>query len=208
MNKRELLAGASRAAAAGLAFTVLGTGLAACTKVKDTPKFNSIDITGADYAKDFKLKDMRGLERTLADFRGKVVLVFFGYAQCPDVCPTTMIEMKKVKAELGADGDRFQVIYVTVDPERDTPEVLKEYMANFDPTFLALIPTPEQLPDTAKHFKVYYKKNEGRTPTSYTMDHTATSYLYDPKGRLRLASRYGAPAEGLVADIRQLLKQG
>ena len=179
--------------------------LAACTESK--PNFTAVDITGAEYAKDFRLTDHNGQPRSLADFRGKVVVVFFGFAQCPDVCPTALGELAQVKQALGADGDKLQALFVTVDPERDTPEVLKAYMANFDPSFLALRPTPEALAVMAKDFKIYYKKVEGKTPTSYTMDHSAGSYIYDPQGRLRLYLRYGAGAEALAADVRQLLKQ-
>ncbi|CAN7753959.1 SCO family protein [Pseudorhodoferax sp. Leaf265] len=179
--------------------------LAACTDTK--PSFTAVDITGADYAKDFRLTDHNGQERSLQDFRGKVVVVFFGFAQCPDVCPTSMAELAQVKQSLGADGDKLQGLFVTVDPERDTPEVLKAYMANFDPSFLALRTSPEGLAALAKDFKVYYKKVEGKTPTSYTMDHSAGSYVYDPQGRLRLYVRYGSGADALLADVRQLLKQ-
>jgi protein SCO1 len=179
--------------------------LAACSDTK--PSFSAVDITGADYAKDFHLTDHNGKERSLQDFRGKVVVVFFGFAQCPDVCPTSMAELAQVKQSLGADGDKLQGLFVTVDPERDTPEVLKAYMENFDPSFLALRTSPEGLAALAKDFKVYYKKVEGKTPTSYTMDHSAGSYVYDPQGRLRLYVRYGAGADALLADVRQLLKQ-
>lgn len=182
-----------------------GLCLAACTDAK--PNFTAVDITGADYAKDFRLTDHNGQERSLQDFRGKVVVVFFGFAQCPDVCPTSMAELAQVKQSLGADGDKLQGLFVTVDPERDTPEVLKAYMANFDPSFLALRTSPEGLAALAKDFKLYYKKVEGKTPTSYTMDHSAGSYVYDPQGRLRLYVRYGSGAEALLADVRQLLKQ-
>ena len=164
-----------------------------------------MDITGADYARDIPLTDHNGQKRSLQDFRGKVVVVFFGYTQCPDVCPTSMQELAEVKQMLGKDGDRLQGIFVTVDPARDTPEVLKAYMANFDPTFLALRGTPEQLAAVAKDFKIYYKKVEGKTPTSYTMDHSAGSYVYDPAGRLRIYNRYGSGAQALTEDVRALL---
>jgi len=177
-----------------------------CTQSK--PQFNGIDLTGADYARDFKLPDQHGQMRSLKDFQGKIVAVFFGYTQCPDVCPTTLSEMKEAKQLLGADGDKLQVIFVTVDPERDTPEVLKAYMANFDPSFIALRGSPEQLATTAKDFKVYYKKAEGKTPTSYTMDHSAATYVYDTHGRLRLYTRYGSGAQALASDFKQLLKEG
>ncbi|MBC7681084.1 MAG: SCO family protein [Ferruginibacter sp.] len=167
----------------------------------------AVDLTGADYAKDFQLTDHNGQPRSLKDFAGKLVVVFFGYTQCPDVCPTSMAELAEVKKSLGADGDKLQGIFVTVDPARDTPEVLKAYMANFDPTFLALIPTPTQLAALAKDYKVYYKKVDGPTPTSYTMDHSAGSYVYDTQGRLRLYARYGGGAAALAGDLKLLLKQ-
>ncbi|RZI63507.1 MAG: SCO family protein, partial [Variovorax sp.] len=132
----------------------------------------------------------------------------FGFAQCPDVCPTTMSEMAQVKQQLGKDADKLQVLFVTVDPERDTPEVMKAYMGAFDPTFVALIPTPEQLAAMAKDYKAYYKKVEGKTPTSYSMDHSAASYIYDTQGRLRLYARYGAGVAPMVADVQALIKQG
>lgn len=172
----------------------------------DKPQFKSIDLTGADYAQGFSLTDHNGQLRTLKDFAGKVVVVFFGFTQCPDVCPTSMAELAQVKQQLGPDGDKLQGIFITVDPERDTPEMLKAYMGNFDPTFLALRPTLEQLPQVAKDFKIYYKKVEGKTPGSYTMDHSAGSYVFDEKGRIRLYNRYGSGADGLASDIRLLIK--
>jgi protein SCO1/2 len=202
MNKRSAL----KSIAHGLLLTAATGLLAACSEKK--PQFASIDLTGADYAKNFQLTDHNGQPRSLQDFKGKVVVLFFGYTQCPDVCPTSMAELAEVKKQLGADGDRLQGIFVTVDPARDTPEVLKAYMANFDPTFLALRGTPEQLEAMAKDYKIYYKKVDGKTPTSYTMDHSAASYIYDPQGRLRLYTRYGSGAQALVSDIQLLLKQG
>ena len=201
MHKRNALkliaACAGAVAAAGL--------LGACTEAK--PEFKAVDITGADYAKDFNLPDHNGQMRSMKDFAGKVVVLFFGYTQCPDVCPTTMAALAEVKKALGADGAKVQGVFVTVDPERDTPDVLKAYMANFDPSFLALHGSPEQLAAMAKDYKVYYKKADGSTPTSYTMDHSAASYIYDTKGNLRLYSRYGSGAPALVSDIQALLKQ-
>ena len=182
-------------------FTVF---LSACSP--DKPQFKSIDLTGADYARDFALADQNGKTRTIKDFAGKIVVVFFGFVQCPDVCPTSMTELASIKKSLGADGNKLQAIFITVDPERDTPDVLKAYMDNFDPTFLALRPTPQQLPAVAKDFKIYYKKGEGRTADSYSMDHSAGSYVYDTQGRLRLYNRYGSGADGLTGDIRLLLK--
>ena len=178
--------------------------LGACSP--DKPQFRSIDVTGADYARDFKLADHNGQQRTLADFRGKVVVIFFGFAQCPDVCPTAMAELAEIKRLLGADGGKVQGLFVTLDPERDTPEVLKAYMGNFDPAFLALRPTPQELPDLAKHFKIFYKKNEGKTAGSYTLDHTAASYVFDLQGRVRLYTRHGMGPAALAEDLKILLK--
>ncbi len=179
--------------------------LAACSDPK--PQFKAIDLTGADYAKDFQLPDHNGQLRRLGDFKGKLVVMFFGYTQCPDVCPTTMTELAEAKKLLGPDGDKVQGLFVTVDPERDTPEVLKGYMANFDPSFIALRGTPEQLAAMAKDFKVYFKKVDGKTTTSYTMDHSAASLVYDTQGRLRLYTRYGSGAQALASDLALLLKQ-
>ena len=178
--------------------------LVACSAEK--PQFRSIDLTGADYARGFALADQNGKPRTLQDFAGKVVVVFFGFTQCPDVCPTSMAELAEVKKLLGPDGDKLQAIFITVDPERDTPGVLKAYMGNFDPTFIALRPTMAELPDFAKSYKVFYKKVEGRTASSYSMDHSAGSYVYDAKGQIRLYNRYGSGAEVLASDIKLLMK--
>lgn len=179
---------------------------AGCTQHK--PEFKSVDITGADYGHDFQLPDADGRVRTLGDFRGKAVVVFFGYTQCPDACPTTLSDIAQAKQLLGPDGAKVQPIFVTVDPERDTPQVLKAYLANFGPDFIALRPAdPQQLAAVAKDFKVYYKKVEGKTPGSYSMDHSAASYVYDPQGKLRLYTRYGSGAQPLAADLKQLLQQ-
>lgn len=199
MNKRTALKYLS-----GCAVMMGTTGLfSACSP--DAPKFTAVDITGADYAQNFALTDHNGQARTLKDFQGKVVMMFFGYTQCPDVCPTSMTEMAEIKRLLGKDGERVQGLFVTVDPERDKAEMLKGYMAAFDPTFLALVPTPEQLAALAKDYKVYYKKVDGPTPTSYTMDHSAGSYVYDTHGKLRLFTRYGTKPELTAADLKQLL---
>ena len=169
-------------------------------------QFKGVDITGADYAQNFSLPDQFGTTRTMADFKGKVVVVFFGFAQCPDVCPTTMAELAEVKKSLGKDADKLQAVFITVDPERDTPQVLKAYMENFDPSFIALRGTPEQTAVAAKHFKTYFKKAEGKTPGSYTMDHSAGSYVFDPQGRVRLYTRYGSGAAAVADDVKLLLK--
>jgi protein SCO1 len=191
---------------AASALYTCATGLFVACSEEPRLQFKSIDLTGADYAKGFSLTDHTGQLRSLKDFAGQVVVVFFGFTQCPDVCPTSMAELASIKQLLGADGAKLQGIFITVDPERDTLEVLKAYMVNFDPTFLALRPTPEQLPGVAKDFKVFYKKVEGRTATSYSMDHSAGSYVFDTRGNLRLYNRYGSGVEALVGDIRQLLK--
>ena len=169
--------------------------------------FAAIDITGADYATGFSLTDHNGQARTLADFKGKVVVIFFGFTQCPDVCPTSLGELAEVKRLLGSDGDRLQGLFISVDPERDTPEIMKQYMASFDPTFLALYAAPDALAELAKSYKVYYKKVDGPTPTSYTMDHSAGSYVYDTQGRIRLYHRYGSGAAALAGDVKKLLAQ-
>jgi protein SCO1 len=178
--------------------------LTGCAEKK--AEFRSVDITGADYAKDFALPDVNGQTKTLADFKGKAVVLFFGFAQCPDVCPTTMAEIAAVKKSLGKEGEKVTAVFITVDPERDTPQVLKAYMESFDPTFTALRGTPEQTVALAKYFKIYYKKVDGKTPTSYTIDHTAASFVYDPQGKLRLYTRYGMGAQALAEDLKILLK--
>lgn len=188
--------------------SILALGAAALAGCMDNkPQFKAVDLTGADYARDFALPDASGQVRSLKDFRGKAVVVFFGYTQCPDVCPTTMAELAQAKQLLGPDGARVQGVFITVDPERDTPQVLQAYMANFDPGFVALRGTPEQVAATAKDFKVYYKKVEGKTPGTYTMDHSAASFVYDPQGRLRLYTRYGTGAQALADDLKLLLKE-
>ena len=198
-----------RTALQSIAVSALSIGagglLASCSK--SAPEFRGVDITGAEYARDFALPDQDGKLRSLKDFAGKVVVVFFGYTQCPDVCPTTMQELAQVKQMLGTDGERLQAVFVTVDPARDTPELLKAYMANFDPSFVALRGDDVQTTAIAKDFKIYFKKVDGQTPTSYTMDHSAGSYIFDPAGRLRVYSRYGSGPDAVAADVRTLLKE-
>lgn len=196
----------TRRALMGAACGATLLGLAACTDQAGAPAaFSGIDITGADYATGFSLTDHNGQPRTLADFKGMVVVVFFGFTQCPDVCPTSMSELAEAKRLLGADGERLQGLFISVDPERDTPEIMKQYMASFDPSFLALYAAPDALPALAKSYKVYYKKVDGPTPTSYTMDHSAGSYVYDPQGRIRLYHRYGTGSAALAGDLKRLL---
>ena len=188
----------------GMAWLLVLFGLVACSP--DKPQFKSIDVTGANYAQGFTLTDAQGQRRSLQDFKGKVVVVFFGYTQCPDVCPTSLQELADTRRLLGPDGDKLQGVFVTVDPARDAPELLRAYMANFDASLVAFVPTPDELAEVARAFKIYYKKVDGKTPTSYTMDHSAGSYVYDTQGRLRLYTRYGAGAQVLSEDIRTLLR--
>jgi protein SCO1/2 len=157
----------------------------------------------AAYAQGFNLPDAQGAMRSLAEFKGKVVLVFFGFAQCPDVCPTALGRANEVRRLLGADGDKVQVVFITVNPERDTPEVLREYVKAYDPSFIALRGNAEQLAATAKEFKVFFQKVA--TTNSYTMDHTAVTYAFDPKGRVRLALRHEQSAADVAADLKMLL---
>jgi protein SCO1/2 len=179
--------------------------LAACQK-PEAPSFKSIDITGAEYGRELELTDAEGQRRHLADFKGKVTVVFFGFTQCPDVCPTTMLELAQVKKALGADGERVQGVFVTIDPERDTAAVLKAYVTNFSPDFIALRGSADETKAAAKQFKVFYAKVPGKTPETYTMDHTAGSYIFDTQGRIRLFTRYGSGAEALTHDLKLLLK--
>jgi protein SCO1 len=171
------------------------------------PKFKNSDITGAGYGRTLSLTDQDGKPRTLADFRGKVVVVFFGYTHCPDVCPTTLAELAEVMKSLGSDADRVQVLFVTVDPQRDTPGVLAKYVTAFNPRFLGLYGDAAATRRAAKEFKVFYEKQEGSAPGEYTMDHSAGTYVLDPRGRLRLFVGYGRPAADLVHDIRVLLSE-
>ena len=164
--------------------------------------FKATDITGADFGHDLQLTDFNGQPRTLADFRGKVVVVFFGYTHCPDVCPTTMAELASAMKKLGPEADKVQVLFVTADPERDTPEVLKQYVTAFDPRFLGLRGTPEQTAQAAKDFKVLIQKNApSGGSTNYTVDHSSGTYLYDAQGRLRVYVSYGQGAEIFAHDI-------
>lgn len=203
--------------AAGAAGAIaIAFGLVGCDRIGDklglsakppAPVFVGADITGATYAQTLALPDTDGQPRTLGDFKGKVVVVFFGYTQCPDVCPTTMAELAQVKKALGPNGDKLQAVFVTIDPERDTPTILKAYMASFDPSFVALRGSLAQTQAVAKEFKVYYAKVPGKAEGSYTMDHSAGSFIIDPEGHVRLFERYGAGADGLLADIKALMPQ-
>ena len=198
MNSRRLLLTAAAAFLAGCdKFVLPGKG--------NAEPFKNIDITGAEYARKLDLPDQNGKLTSLADFKGKVVVIFFGYTQCPDVCPGTMTELAQIKKTLGKDGERLQGVFVTVDPERDTTEILKAYMGSFDPSFVALRGTLEQTTALAKEFKVFFAKVPGKTEGSYTMDHTAGSYVFDTAGKVRLFVRYGSGVEPFVADLKTLL---
>ncbi|HEX4511621.1 MAG TPA: SCO family protein [Burkholderiaceae bacterium] len=188
-----------------LAGAALLASVAACQPAAPPHKFNAVDLTGAEYARKFDLPDVDGRERTLADFRGKAVLVFFGYTQCPDACPTTMAELAQVKKLLGADGSRTQVVFVSVDPERDTPLLLKNYVTNFGSDFVGLRGSNAQVKETAREFKVFYEKVPGKTPDSYSMDHTSGVFVFDPQGRIRLFARAGMEPADLAADTKALL---
>ena len=181
-------------------FTLL---LAACSK---PTSFQNTDVTGLRYAEDFALTDHNGVPRNLASFKGKVVLVFFGYTQCPDVCPTTMAELAGVMKELGPLADKLQVLFITVDPERDTQQLLAEYVPAFDKRFLGLRGDAAATAKVAKEFKVFYAKVPGKQPGSYSMDHTAGSYVFDKEGKVRLFVRHGQGTAPLVADLKQLLQ--
>lgn len=169
--------------------------------------FQGIDLTGFDYARQFSLADVNGKVRTLADFKGSVVVVFFGFTQCPDVCPTTLGEIAEVKRSLGADGARVQGVFITVDPERDTPEILKAYVDGFDAGFVALRGSLDETRAVAQEFKVFFAKSPGKTADSYSVDHTAGAYIFDPQGKVRLFTRHGAGAPAMGADIRRLLAE-
>ncbi|HSD61716.1 MAG TPA: SCO family protein [Burkholderiales bacterium] len=170
------------------------------------PQFQSTDVTGMKLSGDFRLTDHNGKERTLSDFRGKAVVLFFGYTHCPDVCPTTMAELAAAMKQLGKDADRVQVLFVTVDPERDTADLLAKYVPSFNPGFLGLRGSPEATAKTAKDFKIMYQKQPGATPETYTVDHSAGTYVFDPQGRLRLYVSYGRGAEVFAHDIALLLR--
>jgi protein SCO1/2 len=180
--------------------------LSGCDKLANRPpSFQNTDLTGLDYAKGFALTDHTGKPRTLADFRGKVVVLFFGYTQCPDVCPTTMIEMANVLKELGPQADQVQVLFVTLDPERDTQELLASYVPAFDKRFIGLRGDAAATAKVAKEFKVFYAKQPGGEPGSYSMDHTAGSYVFDRDGHIRLFLRHGQGTGPIVHDLKQLL---
>jgi protein SCO1 len=182
--------------------------LAGCDRIagnNGAPTFHFTDISGAEFGRKLDLPDVDGKLRSLADWKGKVTVVFFGYTQCPDVCPTTMAELAQIRKLLGDDADKLQTVFITIDPERDTAEILKGYVANFGPGVVALRGNAEQTAAAAKEFKVFFAKVPGKSPGSYTMDHSAASFVFDPQGRVRLFVPYGGDPKVLATDIKQLL---
>jgi protein SCO1/2 len=195
MRRRDLI---------GLALAAFAT--AGCDKLMPTSRtFNGVDITGSDLGPDFRLTDHNGKERTLADFRGKAVALFFGYTHCPDVCPTTLSDMANAVKLLGPDGQRVQVIFVTVDPKRDTPELLRNYVPAFNPAFLGLYGDAPATAKVTKDFKIYAAERPGKTPESYTVDHSAQTLVFDTRGKLRLMFPYGTPSDKIASDLKILL---
>lgn len=184
---------------------VMLVALLAAGCAKQGPKFEASDITGASFGRDFALQDPQGRTRTLEDFRGKVVVVFFGYTNCPDVCPATLAALAQAMKELGARSDHVQVLFITVDPSRDTASLLAKYVPAFDPRFVGLRGDDDATAKVAKEFHVIYQKVPGATPGSYTVDHSAGSYVYDPQGLLRLYVANGQGPDVFAHDIGLLL---
>ena len=184
----------------------LSLAIAGCGR-RSPASFKATDITGAQFARDFALTDFTGSSRALADFKGKVVVVFFGYVQCPDVCPTTLSALREVREKLGADGDRLQVVFITVDPERDTREVLSQYVPAFHPSFTGLYGDAAATERVTKEFRILYIKNPGKTPTSYTVDHSAGVFIFDAQGRIRLYASQSMSVDDYLHDVKALLAQ-
>ena len=189
-----------------LGAALVALGVAACGPA--APKFEGSDVTGVSFGRDFHLTDHNGKPRSLADFRGKAVVIFFGYTQCPDYCPTTLSELAAAMTKLGDEASRVQVLFVTIDPERDTRELLAQYVPAFNPSFLGLYGDTQATAATAKEFKVIYQKRPGPTPATYTMDHSAGTFVFDPQGRLRVFETYGRGPDVLAHDIRAVLASG
>jgi protein SCO1/2 len=187
-----------------VALVIAAALLAGCAR--EGPSFRATDITGAELGRELQLVDHNGVPRSLVDFRGKVLVVFFGFTHCPDVCPTTLADLARARKQLGAQAERVQVVMVTVDPERDTPEVLRQYVTALDPSFLGLTGDAEAIARTAREFKVFYQKSPGATPQSYSVDHSAGTFVFDTAGRVRLLVGYGQGAEVFAHDIGELLK--
>lgn len=183
-------------------FLCLALLVAGCS---EPPRFHSTDISGVDWGKELALADHTGKPRKLADFHGKAIVLFFGYTQCPDICPTTLAAMRDAMGLLGSEAARVQVLFVTVDPTRDTPELLAQYVPWFHPNFIGLWGDEATVAAVAKDFKVFYAKQPGTEPGSYSVDHTASSYAFDPQGSLRLVIRHGETPENIAADLKLLL---
>jgi protein SCO1/2 len=179
--------------------------LAGCQPAPQPPVFQATDITGAAFARDFRLTDHNGRARTLADFRGKVVAVFFGYTHCPDVCPTTLSDFAAALRQLGPEAERVQVLFVTVDPQRDTPDLLKQFVPAFNPSFLGMVTDTETLKQLAQEYKVVYQQTSVKAVDDYLIDHSAGTYVYDPKGNLRLLMPYGSSPDAIAQDLKILL---
>jgi len=192
-------------AATGLLAIAAGAGIAGCQPQAAPAAFHGSDISGSEVGKGWALPDVDGTPRSAKDYTGKVAVVFFGFIHCPDVCPTTLAQLTQVKQNLGKDGERLQVLFVTVDPERDTPEIMRDYLSRFDPSFVGLRGSPDQLAAAAKTFKAFYAKVPGEADGAYTMDHSSGMYAFDPEGNVRLYLRHGQSIEDITADIRRLL---
>ncbi|MBI5658754.1 MAG: SCO family protein [Nitrosomonadales bacterium] len=187
-----------------LAFLAI-TPMHGCKQPAAAPSFKSTDITGIDSGKDFRLNDHLGQPRTLSDFKGKIVVLFFGYTHCPEACPNTLMELALAMKRLGPEADKVQVLFVTLDPERDTQALLAQYVPAFYPSFIGLYGTPQQTAETAREYRVFYNRVAGAAPGSYTIDHSLGSFIYDRSGKLRLLASYKSGADVLVHDIKQLL---
>ena len=182
------------------------TSLCSCKQPEAAPSFKAMDVTGIDSGRNFKLTDHNGKPRTLSDFKGKVVMLFFGYTHCPEACPNTLMELALAMKRLGPEADKVQVLFVTLDPERDTQTTLSQFVPAFNPKFVGLYGTPEQTAETAKEYRIFYSKEPGKNPGSYTLDHSVGTYIYDQSGNLRLHASYGLGVDALVHDIKLLLK--
>ena len=182
-------------------------GLAGCGLQSSEKKFISADISGVDFGRNWMLTDHNGKNRTLDDFKGKAVVLFFGYTHCPDVCPTTLSDMAQALNKMGKEADKVQVLFVTVDPARDTQALLAKYVPAFNPGFLGLYGDEAATAQIAKEFHAYYQKQQGKNEQSYNVDHTSGSFVFDPSGKLRIFIKYGLKAESIAHDLRALLAE-